>query len=82
MRLEKKQLEPHDLTLRALTPSDKEIVCIWITSPFVVHYSFVVAGPQSTARKMRKKSTLNNILICLYPMTIGKAMLFYGAKIL
>ena len=55
MRLEKKQLEPHDLTLRALTASDKEIVCIWITSPFVVHYSLVVAGPHSTAGKMRKK---------------------------
>ena len=48
--------ESSELTLRTLVASDKEKVCVWIASKFIVHYSFVVIGPQSASREIANKN--------------------------
>lgn len=53
--LMKNMCESSNLKLRALVASDKEKVCVWISSPFIVHYSFVVIGPQSGPREINNK---------------------------
>lgn len=53
--LHKNPRESSDLTLRALAASDKEKVCVWIASPLIAHYSFIVSGPQRALREISKK---------------------------
>lgn len=53
--LVKNMCESSGLKLRLLAESDKEKVCVWIASPFIVHYSFVVRGPRSAPREISNK---------------------------
>lgn len=45
-----KQLRPAEVYLRRLVSSDKEKICQWMASAFILHHSFVVLGPHALSK--------------------------------
>jgi RimJ/RimL family protein N-acetyltransferase len=47
MLVKEKNMNSKEVFLRLLTRNDEALICRWLTSAFVLHYSFVISGPFS-----------------------------------
>lgn len=50
LRAQEKHIRPAEVYLRRLAVSDKEKICQWMTSPYILHHSFVIPGPHAIAK--------------------------------